>query len=74
MMMIKEDSDGNKWYNAAYVKEMCLRAEMKGLIRGKKIEFHAVSPQDDEQVQERITDFYNQIYSKIEQPDYRQEK
>ena len=59
--MIKEDLDGQQWYNEDYVNEMMSRSYWEGFIKGIKIEFHAVTPQDDESVKRRIADFYNHI-------------
>lgn len=59
--IIKEDKDGNNWFNEEYLIKQKERAYNEGFIKGIKIEFHSVSPQNTEEVLKCIDNFYKHI-------------
>lgn len=59
--MIKEDKDGQIWFNEEYVKQQKERSYWEGFNKGVRIEFHSIVPQNDEEVSRCIKNFYEHI-------------
>ena len=58
---ILERDNGEIYYNEEYLREQIDRAFEKGFLKGIRVEFHSMSPQNDEQVLKCISNFYQHI-------------
>lgn len=66
-ILVKEiDGKDTIWYSSKYVESQIEQAYQVGLFKGIKVEFHAVSPFNDDMVDDLISEFKKRVQSEYE--------
>jgi len=61
-MLIRErNGKEERWYSEDYIKEQIQLAHQSGIHRGLRVEFHAVTPMDDKQVDDLTKEFNRRV-------------